>query len=115
MVRWVRSQDARGRIEVLPSQLPGVLERFGLTREQAAREVWAFDATGRVWSGADAIFLALELLGGPWKGVAAASRLPLIKPLAGPAYYWFARHRHFFARWGVSPECEDPARGCLPP
>ena len=115
MVRWVRSRDAQGRIKALPSQVPGVLERFGLTREQAAREVWAFDDAGNVWSGAEAIFLTLEVVGGPWKALAVASRLPPIQQLSGPAYHWFARHRHWFARWGVRPECEEPARGCLPP
>ena len=115
MVRWVRAQDRAGRVTALPSQQPGLLERFGLTRAQADREVWAFDTAGNAWSGAEAIFVVLELLGGPWKAVAAGSRLPLIKPLAALGYHWFAAHRQFFARWGTTPECEDPARGCLPP
>ncbi len=112
MVRWVRAQDRLGRITVVPSQLPGVVERYGLTREQADREVWAFDGDGNVWSGAEAIFRTLELLG--WTRLAAFSRLKGVRPLARWGYVWFAQHRHWFARWGVTPECADPARGCLP-
>lgn len=115
MVRWVQARDRAGRVTAIPSQLPGMLERFGLTREQADREVWAFDDAGNAWSGAEAIFVVLGLLGGPWQAVAAAFRLPPIKPLAGWGYHWFAAHRHLFARWGMTPECDDPARGCLPP
>ena len=115
LVRWVRAKDRAGRITALPSQVPGVLDRYGLTQSQAAREVWAFDASGHAWSGAEAIFVTLDLLGPPWSGLASACRLPPFKQLSEPGYAWFARHRHFFGRWGVTPECEDPARGCLPP
>ena len=115
LVRWIRVQDRGGRINALPSQLPGVLDRYGLTREQAAREVWAVDAAGKVWSGAEAIFVILDLLGPPWSRLAAWSRLPPFRQLAGPSYHWFAAHRHWFGRWGATPECEDPGRGCLPP
>jgi predicted DCC family thiol-disulfide oxidoreductase YuxK len=112
LIRWVRAQDRHDRITAWPSQLPGVRERFGLSREQADREVWAFDGAGNVWSGAEAIFRTLEVLG--WTTVAAWSRRPPFKQLAGPCYFWVARHRHWFARWGMPPECADPARGCLP-
>jgi len=112
MVRWIRARDPAGRIDALPSQLPGVLERFGLTREQADREVWVFEADGTVTSGAEAIFRTLEVLG--WTRLAALSRLAWARPLARWGYAWFARNRHLFARWGVAPECSDPDRGCLP-
>lgn len=115
MIRWVRQQDRQGRITALPSQLPGVLERYGLTREAADREVWAFDGAGASWAGAEAIFRILDALGFPHSLLAAAGRFPPFKQLSGPAYRLFARYRHFFARWGVPPECADPARGCLPP
>lgn len=113
MIHWIRAQDRHGRITAVPSQVPGVLERFGLTREAADREVWAFDGAGNVWSGAEAVFRTLEVLG--WTRLAAWSRRSPVKQLAGPCYHWFARHRHWFARWGAPPECADPARGCLPP
>jgi predicted DCC family thiol-disulfide oxidoreductase YuxK len=115
MVLWVRAQDRQGRILALPSQLPDLLDRYGLTPEQVAKEVWAFDAAGNAWSGAEAIFRTLEEFGAPWSGIAAWSRRPPFKQLAGPSYAWFARNRHLFARWGAPPECADPARGCLPP
>ncbi|WP_240625248.1 thiol-disulfide oxidoreductase DCC family protein [Kocuria tytonicola] len=43
-VGWVRALDRHGRIELHPWQGPGVLERFGLTPEQANTSVWAVPA-----------------------------------------------------------------------
>jgi predicted DCC family thiol-disulfide oxidoreductase YuxK len=115
MVRWLRNADRAGHVEALPSQLPGLIERYGLTREAVDREVWAFDAAGNSWAGAAAIFRVLEALGGPWPMLAHWARRTPFKQLSAVCYRAFARHRRLFARWGVPPECADPARGCLPP
>lgn len=111
----IQAADRRGRIAVEPSQRPGLIERYGVTREQVDREVWAFDAAGNAYAGASAVFRVLAELGGAWPLVAWVFRLPLLKQLADLGYRLIAHNRALFARWGVTPACEDAARGgaCL--
>lgn len=112
LVRVVSRHDRLGRIAAEPSQRPGLIERYGLTREQVDREVWAFDAAGNAYAGASAVFRVLAELGGAWPFVAWLFRLPPFKRLADGAYRLFARHRALFGRWGVTPACDEPAAGC---
>src|ERR1051326_664937 len=44
--RWVRARDEAGRVLVLPSQVPGLVEEYGLSRAQTDSALWAIDATG---------------------------------------------------------------------
>lgn len=113
-VEWVRARDATGRVRALPSQTPGLKERLGLSRAQAARTVWAVTRTGRRYAGAAAFAAVLRELGGAWAGIAALYAVPPLGWLAERAYAWFARHRGRFARWGVRPACARPGARCEP-
>jgi predicted DCC family thiol-disulfide oxidoreductase YuxK len=65
------------------------LERAGLTLEQVRRHLYARDADGKLYRGAEA-FAALwrETPGRRWLG--AAISLPVIRTIASVTYDWFA-------------------------
>jgi predicted DCC family thiol-disulfide oxidoreductase YuxK len=97
----------------LPNQLPGLAEKFQLSRRDVDSSVWTIDAEGRKLSGAAAVNLALAQLGGVWRWVAAVGRLPLVSWLEERIYGWVARNRGWLSRlWGTTPECEHPESGC---
>ena len=96
----------------IPSQRRGIADAYGLTRQQLDREAWAVARDGGKYAGAAAINRSLAELRGVWAVLAAAYRLPLVKQVEDGFYRWFASHRAWFARWGVTPECEDPESDC---
>lgn len=112
-MRWIRAHDPAGRVLALPSQTPGILDRYGLTRAQANCNAWTIEPNGRERAGAAAINRVLEELGGVWKSLAAAYRLPPFRWLEDRLYRWVARHRHWLSSiWGAAPECEQPGIEC---
>lgn len=110
---WVHARDAAGRVRLLPSQTPGLIESLGLTRAQADREAWAFDRTGRAFAGAAAVNRTLRALGGAPGILARAYALPGLRWCEDAAYRWVARHRGAFARWGALPACDRPGVVCV--
>ncbi|MCS7059868.1 MAG: DUF393 domain-containing protein [Anaerolineae bacterium] len=90
MLRW----DRHARIEVLPYQTPGLLERTGLTAAQCAEAAWFVYPDGRQYRAAAAINRALHELGGMWRLLALFYRMPGIRHLEDAAYRWVARNRH---------------------
>jgi predicted DCC family thiol-disulfide oxidoreductase YuxK len=97
----------------VPSQRPGLPERYGLSREQTDREAWAVDRRGRRWAGAAAINQALRQIDGPWPLVGALYALPPLAWLERRVYRWVATHRHWLSRvWSTTPACEEPDGGC---
>jgi predicted DCC family thiol-disulfide oxidoreductase YuxK len=100
-------------VSALPNQLPGLAEKFHLSRRDVDSSVWTIDAAGRKLSGAAALNLALAQLGGVWRLVAAIGRLPLVSWLEERVYGWVARNRGRLSHlWGTTPECERPGSGC---
>jgi predicted DCC family thiol-disulfide oxidoreductase YuxK len=97
---------------VISSQRRGVEAANGISRAQLDYEAWAIDAEGRKHAGAAAINRLLTELGRPWSWFARLYPFPPVKLAETLAYRWFADHRPLFARWGVTPECEDPAADC---
>jgi len=112
MARWVRRRDGAGRVRAIASQKPGVLERYGVTREEADRAAWTVDAEGRRLEGAAAINRVLQELGGASAAVASLYRVPPVAATEEAFYRWFAPRRSRFHRLGVRPECEEPDAGC---
>jgi predicted DCC family thiol-disulfide oxidoreductase YuxK len=112
MARWVRRRDRAGRVLVIANQKPGVLAKYGLTREQVDRTAWAVDRAGRRWEGAAAINRVMEELGGFPSTLAAAYRATAIAAVEDWLYGWFAPRRSRFRRFGIRPECEDAGSGC---
>ena len=106
MARWVRRRDRAGRVLVVANQKPGVLERYGVTREEADRAAWTVDRNGSRLEGAAAINRVLKELGGGWPVLAAPYRLRPLAALEESFYRWFARNRSRFHRFGVTPERE---------
>jgi predicted DCC family thiol-disulfide oxidoreductase YuxK len=112
MARWVRRRDRAGRVLAVANQKPGVIDRYGITREQAARSAWTVDRQGARLEGAAAMNRVLEELGMPWRLAAGARRLRPMAALEDALYGWFAARRSRFARFGVTPECDEPGAGC---
>lgn len=73
-----------------------MLERFGLSREQAAREAWLVEPDGRRHAGAAAINRVFAELGGLWGWLALAYRLAPVRWLEDRLYRWVADHRGAF-------------------
>jgi predicted DCC family thiol-disulfide oxidoreductase YuxK len=94
------------------NQKPGVLERYGITREEADRSSWTVDRSGGRLEGAAALNRVLPELGMPWRVVAVAHRLGPMAALEEALYRWFAARRSRFAWLGVTPECDEPGSGC---
>ena len=112
MARWVRRRDRAGRVLAVPSQRRGVLVQHGITREEADRAAWAIARDGRRWKGAAAINRVLREMGGAWPSLATLYRLAPLAFTEEAAYRWFARNRPRFQRFGVRPECDEPAADC---
>ena len=112
MARWVRRRDRAGRVLALPNQKRGVLARYGLTRDEADRAAWTFEADGKRSGGAAAVNRVMHELGGGWSGVARAYRLRPVALAEERAYRWFAKHRSRWHRFGVRPECDEPGSDC---
>ena len=113
MARWVRRRAPAGRVLAEANQRRGVLDRYGITREEADRSAWAIERDGRRLEGAAAINRTLELLGGGWAAAALAYRLRLVAAAEEASYRWFARRRSRFHGIGVTPECEQPDSDCV--
>ena len=111
MARWVRRRDRAGRVLVIANQKPGVLERYGVTPEEAGRAAWTVESARRL-EGAAAINRVFEELGGGWRAVAAVYRLPPLAMAEEAFYRWFARNRARFRQFGVKPECDELGAGC---
>ena len=108
----MRARDRGRRVLALPSQTPGLVERHGLSRAQADRELWAVDANGTLFAGAAAVNRVLAELGGAWAWLAMAYRLGPIRRAEDRAYRWVAEHRSRFWFWTTTPECQQPGVPC---
>ena len=96
----------------IPSQRRGVESAYELTREQLDGEAWAIDNDGRKFAGAAAMNRVLAELGPPWSWVARLYPFPPVRLAEQLGYRWFADHRPLFARWGVTPECDEAGADC---
>src|SRR2546430_7688484 len=112
MARWFRRRDQAGRVLAVANQKPGVLERFGLTREEVDRAAWTVDPSGGRLQGAAAINRVLDEVGGGWRALAALYRVRPIAAIEEAFYSRFARNRSRFHRFGVKPECDEPDADC---
>jgi predicted DCC family thiol-disulfide oxidoreductase YuxK len=93
--RWVQARDRRELIEFIPFQAAEFPARFPqLSREEAAKAMFAVDGDGRVFRGARAMAEVFRRLPG-WKRVvgAIAAYPPVVWPGA-LVYWWVARNRH---------------------
>lgn len=90
----LRRWDADGSLEIVPSQDPGVEDRFAwIPPEAFDASVQLVAADGRTWSGAAALERLLHVLPrGRW--LRWIFRVPFARPLAERVYRSFAGNRH---------------------
>jgi predicted DCC family thiol-disulfide oxidoreductase YuxK len=88
-------------VSAKPSQEPGLIERYGLTRSQVDRSVWVIEPDGRRLRGARGVARVLPEMGGCWRPLAWLVRLPGAGSLG---YAVVARTRgRLSALWGDPP------------
>jgi len=100
----LRKWDSRQRIEVVPSQAPGVTARFPWIPARAyTQAIQLVGPNGETWQGAAAIE---ELLGILPRGrlISWVFRIPYVRVLADKSYRWFARNRY---RMGCGTHCQS--------
>jgi predicted DCC family thiol-disulfide oxidoreductase YuxK len=104
MVRMLARWDRKHELEIIPSQAPGIRERFPWIPPRAYVEsVQVIRASdGKTWQAAAALEELLKVLP---KGrlVSWLFKIPLVRPLADLLYRWFARNRY---RFGCGDHCQ---------
>jgi predicted DCC family thiol-disulfide oxidoreductase YuxK len=99
LTRW----DTGDELEIIPSQTPGVMQRYPWIPARAYVESLQVVRTvdGRTWQAAAAIEELLKVLPrGRW--ISWVFKIPLVRPLADRFYRWFARNRY---RLGCGDHC----------
>jgi lipase maturation factor 1 len=86
------------RIDYLPFQDPEIARRFPeIPREQLASAVHLIQSDGRVFGGAEAVFLALAAHPDRQRLLNWYRRSPLFARFAETAYRFVSHHRRFFS------------------
>ena len=98
----LREWDGRNQLEIVPSQQPGVMERFPWIPERAfADALQLVAADGTTWQGAAAIEKLLDVLP-KGRRISWIYKIPFARALADRFYRWFARNRY---RLGCGTHC----------
>lgn len=94
----VRLDRGRGRVELMDFRRDmAAADRAGISAAALEGSMHAIDAGGAVFAGPEAVRVALRAVG--LGGVSWALGLPVIGPVFGRFYDWFARNRlRWFAR-----------------
>ncbi len=104
LVRMLQKWDRDShRLEIVPSQAPGVQARFPWIPARAYSEsVQLVGPSGRTWQGAAAVEQVIDLM--PKGGIVTwVFSIPFARPLAERFYRWFARNRY---RLGCGEHCQ---------
>jgi predicted DCC family thiol-disulfide oxidoreductase YuxK len=103
MVNVLRKWDRDHELEIIPSQNPGVRERFPWIPAGSYTESVQVVRTrdGKTWQAAAALEELLEVLP---KGrlISWLFKIPFVRPLVDKFYRWFARNRY---RMGCGEHC----------
>jgi predicted DCC family thiol-disulfide oxidoreductase YuxK len=95
-------ERAPGRVATEPNQAPGLIDRYGLTRQDVDRWAWVVEPSGRKLRGARAVARVLREMGGGWRLLGWLARLPG----AELVYRLVASSRPLLSRlWGDQPPC----------
>jgi predicted DCC family thiol-disulfide oxidoreductase YuxK len=104
MVKMLTKWDRDRELEIIPSQAPGIRERFPWIPARAYVESVQVVQTsnGKTWQGAAALEELLKILP---KGrlISWLFKIPLVRPLVDLFYRWFARNRY---RFGCGEHCQ---------
>src|SRR5205085_10096206 len=94
IVRTLIKWDRRRELEIVPSQRPGVRERFPQISARAFTEsVQVIAPSGEVSQGAAAVERVPDALPKGWL-ITWLFSIPFVRPLAERFYRWFARNRY---------------------
>ena len=99
LIRWDRGR----RLEILPSQAPGLHARFPWIPGRAYSEsIQLVGPNGKTWQGAAAIEQIIDQMP---KGrlITWVFSIPFVRPLAEKFYRWFARNRY---KLGCGEHCQ---------
>jgi predicted DCC family thiol-disulfide oxidoreductase YuxK len=104
MVSMLRKWDRNNQLEIVPSQAPGVCERFSWIPQRAYVDSIQVVGTsdGRTWQAAAALEELLKVLPNG-RLISWLFKIPLARPLADRFYKWFARNRSHF---GCGDHCQ---------
>jgi predicted DCC family thiol-disulfide oxidoreductase YuxK len=104
MVKMLERWDRNRQLEIIPSQAPGVPERFPWIPPRAYVESLQVvrTADGKTWQGASALEELLKVLP-KGRRISWLFEIPLVRPLADLFYRWFARNRY---RFGCGEHCK---------
>jgi predicted DCC family thiol-disulfide oxidoreductase YuxK len=99
LTKWDRNHD----LEMIPSQAPGVRERFSWIPARAYIESVQVVRTsdGKTWQAAAALEELLKVIP-RGRLISWLFRIPLVRPLVDRFYGWFARNRY---RIGCGEHC----------
>lgn len=104
MVKRLTKWDRNHELEIIPSQAPGIRERFPWIPPRAYVESVQVVQTsnGKTWQGAAALEELLKILP---KGrlISWWFKIPLVRPIVDLLYRWFARNRY---RFGCGEHCQ---------
>ena len=104
MVKMLTRWDRNHELEIIPSQAPGVRERFPWIPPRAYVDSIQVVRTrdGKTWQAAAALEELLNVLP---KGrlISWSFKIPLVRPLVDVFYRWFARNRN---RFGCGEHCQ---------
>ncbi len=104
IVRGLAKWDRHRRLEIVPSQTPGLAARFPWIPEPAYVESLQLVRTrdGKTWQGAASIEQLLDVRP-KGKLLSWIFSIPFVRPVAEKAYRWFARNRYHL---GCSDHCQ---------
>jgi predicted DCC family thiol-disulfide oxidoreductase YuxK len=104
MVELLATLDRNHELEIIPSQAPGVRERFPWIEPHAYAESLQVVRTqdGKTWQAGAALEELVSILP---KGrlISWLFKIPFARPLVDKFYRWFARNRH---RLGCGEHCQ---------
>jgi predicted DCC family thiol-disulfide oxidoreductase YuxK len=98
-----------GNVQTETLQSPGVAERLGITPASLLESTRWLDASGAVYSGAEAANAAFSAAVGT-RIPLAIYRIPGIRFIEEAVYRWIAAHRYRFP--GTTPYCESHPTAC---
>jgi predicted DCC family thiol-disulfide oxidoreductase YuxK len=104
MVKMLARWDRNHELEIIPSQAPGIRERFPWIPPRAYVDSMQVVSTrdGKTWQAAAALEELLNVLP---KGLLISwlFKIPFVRPLVDLFYRWFARNRY---RFGCGEHCQ---------
>lgn len=108
-VEFILRHNRTGELQAEPLQGPGVADRLGIPPAQLLDSGRWLDASGAVYSGAEAMNAAVSAAIGS-KLPLMLYRIPGIRFVEEAIYRWVAGHRYRFP--GTTPYCESHPAAC---